>query len=89
MKTRIAIITLAALLLGGCASYKLPAVTAAEISYHRTDPVGGTQITATNVRVDGDAVKADDATWVTTYPAFSVSVHVKGYERKLAPQEKK
>lgn len=84
-------IILAAILLltsSGCVSYKLPAITAQEFHYRRTDPVGGTQIKAVNVRVDGEAVKADAASWNTTYPAVSLTVEVKGYERKLEPKEK-
>lgn len=82
------VLILAAALLSGCVSYKLPAITAQEFNYRRTDPVGGTQIKAVNVRVDGEAVKADAASWNTTYPAVSLTVEVKGYERKLEPKEK-
>lgn len=71
-----------ALFLSGCASYRLPAVTAQEVNYRRTDPLGGTQITAKNVKSDEEKVSADEATWLTNYPWFSVSVTLKGYERK-------
>ena len=76
-----------AVLLSGCASYQLPAINAAEFSYHRTDPAGGTTITAKNVKVDADKVKADEAQWTTTYPTFSLHVEVKGYERDLKKGE--
>lgn len=75
----------AAMLLAGCASYKLPAVNAGQISYRRTDPLGGTQVEATNVRVEDGKVKAETASWVTTYPSFSVSVQVRDYERPITP----
>lgn len=78
----------AVLLLSGCASYKLPAINAAEFSYHRTDPAGGTTITAKNVKVDTSKVKAEEAAWTTTYPTFSLHVEVKGYERALESGEK-
>lgn len=86
MKTILSI--LCAVLLSGCASYKLPAINAAEFSYHRTDPAGGTTITAKNVKVDAEKVKAEEATWTTTYPSFSLHVEVKGYERALESGEK-
>lgn len=76
-----------ALLLSGCTSYNLPAINAASFSYHRTDPAGGTTITAKNVKVDADKVKADEAQWTTTYPTFSLHVEVKGYERALKKGE--
>lgn len=81
MKTKI-ILFLAALLLSGCASYRLPDVTAQEVNYRRTDPFGGTQITAKNVRSGANSITADEAMWVTTYPSFSISVTLRGYERK-------
>ncbi len=77
------LIILAALALSGCASYRLPAVTAESIDYHRTDPIGGTKITAKGVKVTDGKVKAEEATWVTQYPQFSVTVTIKGYERKI------
>lgn len=86
MKTIIAL--LCAVLLSGCASYKLPAINAESFSYHRTDPAGGTTITAKNVKVDTSKVKAEEATWTTTYPTFSLHVEVKGYERALESGEK-
>jgi len=80
MKTILLVIV--ALALSGCAtSYNLPAITAKEFEYNRTDPAGGTQVKAKNVRVEDDRVKADEASWNTTYPAFSLRVSVKGYER--------
>lgn len=84
MKTSLLIVCAACLT--GCTHFNLPEVTAENAEYHRTDPFGGTHITATGVRVDKDAgtIKADSATWTTTYPAFSVRATIKGYERKLA-----
>jgi hypothetical protein len=74
------------ILFTGCASYKLPPISADEINYSRKDPAGGTTITAKNVRVDGDTLKAEEATWVTTYPMVSINVSVKNFEQKSAPQ---
>lgn len=83
------LVLLAALLLGGCSAMpqNLPAVVADEIAYQRNDPLGGSVITAKNVNVDGEHVRAEEASWKTTYPAFSISLHVKGYKRKLTPAE--
>lgn len=84
-----ALLLICVLLLSGCASYQLPAINAKEFSYHRTDPAGGTTITAKNVQVDDTKVKAEEATWTTTYPTFSLHVEVKGYERDLKEGEQK
>jgi hypothetical protein len=70
----------------GCASYKLPPISADEINYSRKDPAGGTTITAKGVRVEGETLKADEATWVTTYPMVSVNVSVKNFRQK-APKK--
>lgn len=88
MKTLTSLL-IASVLIGltGCASYKLPAITATEINYHRTDPAGGTQVTAKDVKITDGKVKAAEATWTTTYPMWSISVQVKGYERKLTKKE--
>lgn len=83
MKTKIIAIALGSLLLSGCASYRVPPITAAEVIYNRKDPAGGTVIEAKNVRVEDDKVKADEVTWTTTYPAFSIHVSAKGYERAV------
>lgn len=80
MKTKLALVTLA-LAFSGCASYRVPPITAQELTYDRKDPAGGTVITAKNVRVEDGKVKADEVNWVTTYPAFSIRVQAKGYER--------
>jgi PBP1b-binding outer membrane lipoprotein LpoB len=83
----VAAIALAAILLSGCASITLPEVTAGKIEYHRTDPLGGTHITAIGVQVDREkgVVTAETVTWNTTYPAFSVQATITDYERKLTP----
>jgi hypothetical protein len=80
MKTLLAILVLGA---SGCASYTLPPITAQKIVYDRKDPIGGTHIEAVGVRVDAGMVRADRATWVTTYPAWSISVTVEDYSRKV------
>lgn len=88
MKTILTLIIATAIIgLTGCASFKLPAITAEELSYHRTDPIGGTQITAKKVKVTEGKVKAEEATWTTQYPSWTISVQVKGYERKLTKKE--
>lgn len=83
MKTRLALLLIAAVGLTGCAnSYKLPEVSGKLVDYKRTDPFGGTAIIAKGVEVTPDVVRAEEATWTTTYPQFSVSLRVVGYERK-------
>jgi len=71
--------------LSGCTSFTLPEVTAGKVEYHRTDPLGGSHVTAIGVRVDREAgvVRAESVTWNTTYPAFSVQATITDYERKL------
>lgn len=82
MKT--VILLTAVLALTGCSSsrYVLPNVSGESITYSRTDPLGGTQIEATGVKVTDEAVTADTASWNTTYPSFSVKLTVKGYKRE-------
>lgn len=93
MKKYIAIILAAALLaLSGCMSaskdFTLPQVSADSLTYSRTDPLGGTQIEATGVKVTEDAVTADTASWNTTYPSFTVKLNAKGYRRERSQEEK-
>ena len=77
------------LALTGCASsYKLPNVSGDSVVYSRTDPLGGTQIEATNVVVTPTEVRADTASWNTTYPSFSVKLTVKGYKRERTKEDK-
>lgn len=95
MKTRI-VITVAllfvALFAQGCgsrANYSLPNVSGESVVYSRTDPLGGTQIEATNVVVTDSEVRADTASWNTIYPSFSVKLAVKGYKRERTKEDKK
>lgn len=74
--------------LSGCASYRLPAITAESMTYKRSEPFGGTEVKASGVKVTDSKVTANTASWVTIYPSFSVSVSVEGYERKLKKGEK-
>ena len=81
MKTVILLVALLAL--SGCASkYTLPNIQGESVTYSRTDPLGCTQIEATNVKVTDTEVTADTASWNTTYPSFSVKLTVKGYKRE-------
>lgn len=90
MKIRIITIIAAALALTGCASnYRLPNIQGESVTYQRTDPLGGTKIDATNVRVTDTEVQADTASFNTTYPSFSVSLTVKGYRRERTAEDKK
>ena len=80
---KILLLLIAALSLTGCASkYTLPNIQGESVTYSRTDPLGGTQIEATNVKVTDTEVTADTASWNTTYPSFSVKLTVKGYKRE-------
>lgn len=83
------VFALAALLValgsGGCMSrFTLPEVSGSSLEYKRTDSLGGTTISASNVEVTETEVKAERASWVTTYPQFSVSLTVTDYKRKRA-----
>lgn len=80
MKKPVLILFVICLLLTGC-SYTLPAVSGDSVTYVRTDPLGGTKVEATGVKVTPEAVTAETASWTTTYPSFSVSLTVKGYKR--------
>lgn len=75
--------------LSGCVNNKfiLPAVQGEAITYKRTDPLGGTTIEATNVRVTERAVTADTASWNTVYPSFTFQLTVKGYKRERTPAD--
>lgn len=89
MKTKLIILALMALCLTGCASnYRLPNVSGDSVVYSRNDPLGGTQIEATNVVVTETEVRADTASWNTTYPSFSVKLSVKGYKRERSAEDK-
>ncbi len=78
-----AILLACALLFAGCMgrTYALPLVQGESVTYSRTDPLGGTQIEATGVKVTKEEVTADTASWNTTYPTFTVKLTVKGYKR--------
>lgn len=91
MKTKITLLALLALCLTGCVSqkYTLPNVSGEAVTYSRTDPLGGTQIEATNVVVTDTEVRADTASWNTTYPSFTVKLTVKGYKRVRSLEDKK
>lgn len=82
MKT--ALLLLTALVLSGC-SYTLPAVSGDSITYVRRDPLGGTDIKATGVKVTDTHITAQSATWTTTYPQFSISLTVENYRQKRKP----
>lgn len=73
--------------LTGCASnFRLPAVAGKMVHYERKDTFGGTVIDAKGVAVTADKVTADEVIWTTTYPQFSVSLHVIGYEQQRTPR---
>ena len=75
--------------LTGCASsFRLPAVAGKMVHYERKDSLGGTVIDAKDVAVTVEKVTAGEVIWTTTYPQFSVSLHVIGYERQRTPKEK-
>ncbi len=75
----------------GCATrsigkIELPDISAASITYKRSDPAGGTVITAKGVVDHGAYVTADQLNLTTIYPSFSVSIDVEKYVRyKSAP----
>lgn len=83
MKTRFALLALVALAMTGCATrFELPNVSGDSVTYHRTDPLGGTKIEATGVEVTDTEVRAETASWTTSYPQFSVTLTVKNYRRE-------
>lgn len=88
MKTRIIITIAAALLVSGCsiAPTKLPEVSGELVEYRRTDPLGGTTITAKGVDVTEHEVRADEVTWDTRYPTWNVYLSVKGYKRQRSKE---
>lgn len=68
----------------GCMStlMKLPPISGDSIEYDRTDGLGGTHISAKGVRARPDGtLDAEEATWTTTYPQFSIHVKVVGYKQ--------
>lgn len=84
MKTLLRLaLPLALALLTGCVStFRLPEITAVNVEYTRSDPLGGTTVTAKNVAVNDKTVTADEAVWDTKYPAVTIRLKVTGYERK-------
>lgn len=88
MKTAV-LLCIAALLTGCASNFRLPPVAGKVLHYERKDSFGGTVIDAKGIAVTAEKVTADEVTWTTTYPQFSVSLHVVGYERQRTPAEKK
>lgn len=90
MKTTAQItLALAMLALSGCATnFRLPNVEGESVSYTRTDPLGGTHIEATNVKVTDTEVTAETANFAVTYPSFNVKLTVKGYKRQRTASDK-
>lgn len=82
---KLLLLLLCVVALSGCATYqKLPEITAESFDYRRTDPFGGTQIHADKVQNLPDKVIAENVTWSTTYPQFTVAISVKNYTRLKA-----
>lgn len=81
---------IAAFCLTGCASsFKLPEVAGKSVTYRRTDPFGGTTVSATNVVVTAEEIRAGSVTWTTGYPQFSISLTVEEYVQKREKEETK
>jgi len=90
--TLLASFGLAVLIVAGCSGcatqigdLKLPEISATSIEYKRTDPVGGTRITAIGVEDKGDRITADELKVQVTYPAITLDVVVKDYVRRKEP----
>jgi hypothetical protein len=76
--------------LAGCmTNYRLPEVQGERIVYHRTDPLGGTTIEATGVKVTKTFVTADHASWNTVYPQWSIQLSVDNFKQRRDPADKK
>lgn len=75
------IVPLLVLALSGCA-HQLPAVSGKSVEYVRTDPLGGTTISAQRVVITDDEVNAERVVWDTKYPLFHIRLTVEGYSRK-------
>ena len=88
MKTTALLLIAAALLTGCASSFRLPAVAGKTVHYERKDSLGGTVIDAKDVAVTAEKVTAGEVIWTTTYPQFSVSLHVVGYERQRTAKGK-
>lgn len=86
MKTRIhflaVLLAITAFCLSGCSTFKLPEVQGQQVTYRRTDPIGGVTIEAKNVKVTEKYVTAEHASWSVTYPQFTMQLTVDGYKRK-------
>lgn len=80
MKTRFLISLAVGLVLAlsvGCSS--LPNVVSVdELEYKRTDPVGGTTITAKGVKIEGNSATVEEWNRETHYPSFNQTVKLKG-----------
>lgn len=78
----ITLIVLLALASAGCSTLqKLPPITASEIDYKRTDPLGGTTVHAEEVVTDPatNTVRAKSITWEIIYPQWTVHLSAKDY----------
>lgn len=69
-------------LTSGCRTFTLPEVQGESLVYHSSNPLGGTSIEATGVRVTKTFIKAESASWTTTYPQWTVHLAVKGYKQR-------
>ncbi|MBS0328209.1 MAG: hypothetical protein JSR30_00020 [Proteobacteria bacterium] len=88
-KLALFVVAVAGLSTAGClSSIRLPAIEGQQVTYHRTDPIGGTTIEARNVRVTDQEVTAEHLSWSTTYPQFTFQITVDGYRRARTPADK-
>jgi hypothetical protein len=87
-RAAVSLLFLAIMAGSGCVSrYRLPAIASDELFYRRTDPLGGTTVTAQGVQVTEFEVTAESVEWVTAYPSFNVSLTVKGYRRERTKKD--
>lgn len=61
----------------GCASIP-PVVSVEQLDYSRSDPAGGTTITAKGIKLEDGKLTVDEYSRETHYPSFNQSVKLKG-----------
>lgn len=80
----------AALLLSGCATsrnYRLPPISADEVTVEHRDWFGGITARATDIKVTEKYITAATAEWEVTYGGWHDKVVAKGYRQRRAEPE--
>ena len=84
------LVLLSVVLLTGCATsrnYRLPNISADEVTVEHRDWIGGISARATDVKVTDRYLTAATAEWEVTYGGWHDKVVAKGYRQRRADPE--